>query len=411
MSTTLASDDFNRSNENPIAGNWSKPASNPPEAGKILSNAIVGSSASVSATAYYNAIAWPANQWSQVTVGTVSSGRTPGPAVRVSASVHTQYNIEPHTTAASYTMWKYVAGVTTELAASTNAIASGDVVRLDVFGQTLIGFKNGVANLSATDNTIAEGNSGIKLILSTDPNADDWFGGETKDLYYDAAVEVQRTGTTDPQTWTHTPAGTPKGIVVAICHGTESTDLVSTVTYGGVSMARVRSDAATSTEPGRTYLYFLGASIPTGNQTVSVDLASATATDIHFVSISLAGVTGNMEVIDNDGQNGVAANPSLTLQYGGRTALAIAVLYSGVTNVVTGVAPNANCVLVHDFDIAAFGSSVFRQRASGTADFVIGATVASDDVAYSCLAVAEIPSARLPPGVFLRQAVKRAAYY
>jgi hypothetical protein len=203
-------------------------------------------------------------------------------------------------------------------------------------------------------------------------------------------LEVQRTGTTDPQTWTHTPAGTLKGVVVAIVHGTSSTDHVSTVTYGGVALSEVIRRTDTANEPGAAELWFLGSGIPTGAQTVSVDLASATTDDIHFVSM---GVTADRDtfVVDSDGINDNTANPSVTLQYGGGTCLAMAALYGGGASPAS-FTPNANCSAVQDFAIAAFYSTVIRQTTPGTADFAIGGTSGTDDVAYVALAVCEVPS-------------------
>ena len=207
---------------------------------------------------------------------------------------------------------------------------------------------------------------------------------------FDTSAEVQRTATTDPQTWTHTPGTNPNGIVVAVVHGTTSTDHVSTMTYGGVSMTRAVTAVDTSTETGRADLWFLGSSIPTGPQTVSVDLASATTDDIHFVSISLyTDDASNMEVIDTDLINENATNPSVTLNYSGRTAIAIAALYGGGASPAAFV-PNANCSAVQDFAIAAFYSTVIRQTTPGTADFAIGGTAVADDVAYVAIAVAKV---------------------
>src|SRR5690348_18115984 len=98
-------------------------------------------------------------------------------------------------------------------------------------------------------------------------------------------AENLRTGTTGPWTWSHNTGTTsPEGVVVMICHGTENTDLVVSVTYGGVAMTRVQTNQDTTTEPGRSYIYFLGSGVPTGTQTVSVDLTSATTTDIFGIS-------------------------------------------------------------------------------------------------------------------------------
>lgn len=214
---------------------------------------------------------------------------------------------------------------------------------------------------------------------------------------FDAAAEFQRTLTTDPQTWTHTPVGTAKGIVVAVVHGTSATDHVSTVTYGGVSMSRTVRATDTATEAGAAELWFLGAGIPTGAQTVSVDLASATTDDIHFVSMSFTAAK-NCEVVDSDSISENAANPSVTLQYAGRTCMAVAALYGGGAS-PAAFTKNANCTVVHDFAIAAFYSVVIRQTSAGSSDFAIGGTASTDDVAYVALALSELAPIDASPGL------------
>jgi hypothetical protein len=207
-------------------------------------------------------------------------------------------------------------------------------------------------------------------------------------IVFDAASEFERTATTDPQTWTHTPTGTPRAVVVAIVHGTSTTDHVSTVTYGGVSMGESVRATDAATELGAAELWFLGSGIPTGAQTVSVDLASATTDDIHFVCMTWT-AGANCEVIDTDAINsGDPANPSVTLQYGGREAVAVAALYGGGASPAQ-FTPNANCTTVHDNDLGAFYSEVIRQTNAGTSDFAIGGTSSADDVGYAALAFAE----------------------
>jgi hypothetical protein len=207
-------------------------------------------------------------------------------------------------------------------------------------------------------------------------------------IAFDAASEFERTGTTDPQTWTHTPTGTPRGVAVAIVHGTSTTDHVSTVTYGGVALTEVVRATDATTELGAAEWWYVGSGIPTGAQTVSVDLASATGDDIHFVCITFT-AGANTEVVDFDSVLDNVANPSVTLQYGGRTCMAVGALYGGGA-APTSFTPNGNCVTVHDVDQGNFYSEVIRQSSPGSSDFAIGGTASSDDVAFAAMAVAEV---------------------
>ena len=209
-------------------------------------------------------------------------------------------------------------------------------------------------------------------------------------------VENLRTGTTDPWTWSHNTGTTsPEGVVVMICHGTENTDLVVSVTYGGVAMTRIQTNQDTTTEPGRSYIYFLGSGVPTGTQTVSVDLTSATTTDIFGISYTLDGAD-NLEVVDHGGVDNNAANPSVTLSYGGRTCMAFSILYSGLTD-QTSLTTGANCTKDSTTDFSGnFTCAPEHQTTAGSSDFAIGWTAATDDVAYSAIAVSEIIVVPLP---------------
>lgn len=210
-------------------------------------------------------------------------------------------------------------------------------------------------------------------------------------IAFDAATESERTATTDPWTFTHTPVGTPKGVALLADHGGGTTDFIVTVTYGGVALARVQSNTDSSGEQGRSYLYFLGAGIPTGAQTVEIDLTSATTTDIHFVCITMTAST-DTALVDSDGVNEDVANPSVTLQYAGRTCFAVAILWGGLPNVGDYTA-GASCTMVHQMDFGNAVSSCVRQTTPGTSDFAISVSGAIDDVGFSAAAFSEaVPS-------------------
>jgi hypothetical protein len=148
-------------------------------------------------------------------------------------------------------------------------------------------------------------------------------------------------------------------------------------------MSRITRAADTVTEPGAAELWFLGSGIPTGAQTVSVDLASATTDDIEFVCISLTTNDGGAVEVVSIGTPITTdqANPSLTLASKGKVALAIAALYGGGA-APSSFTPNANCVEVASEDLGAFYGFVLRQTTPSNADFAIGGTASSDDVAY-----------------------------
>jgi len=213
-------------------------------------------------------------------------------------------------------------------------------------------------------------------------------------IAFDAVVESERIGTTDPHTWTHTPVGTPRAVAVLTSHGVTATAHVLSCTYGGVSMNSAATAADTATEPGRVQIWFLGAAIPTGAQTVSCDLDSGTTDDIHFVSMSFT-AAGDTEafVTATDAEN--QANPTATLAYGGSNGIAVMVFYSGAANppATTACSGSSACTLGPTMDQGAFGDSSAYQTTAGTTNQVMGWTQASDDVAVAYAGIRVVAAA------------------
>lgn len=229
-------------------------------------------------------------------------------------------------------------------------------------------------------------------------------------IAFDAASELERTGTSDPAEFTHTPVGTPRGVYVSVVHGTDATDYASTVTYGGVAMTRIVRASDETGEPGAAELWFLGSGIPTGAQTVSVDLTSATTVDIHIVCITVT-ASADTEVVDFDSTSEDQANPSLTLQYSGRTCLAVGALYDGIA-APANFTENGNCTRVHDRDLGAFVSVVMRQTTPGSADFTIGGTATSQSCAFVAIAASEVQAGgAAPPDTYFYRRTIQGAYY
>src|SRR5574342_58248 len=85
-----------------------------------------------------------------------------------------------------------------------------------------------------------------------------------------------KTLTTGSSTWTHTPSGTPKGVLVVIV--TNEIIASGSMTYGGVNMTHVSESPARSvgSEDGSVHIFFLGSNVPTGAQTVSFTAPGAT---------------------------------------------------------------------------------------------------------------------------------------
>jgi hypothetical protein len=231
-------------------------------------------------------------------------------------------------------------------------------------------------------------------------------------IAFDAGSEHPTpTGTlSDPTEWTHTPAGTPRGIVVLLAHTTSSSDIVLAVTYGGVAMTRVRTDADVVGEVGRTYIYFLGSALPVGVQTISVDRTEATS-PMWGAGATLT-ASADLEVIDHDGLAADQADPQVTLQFGGRGAISFSVVCSG-HNAPSALTDLASHSRIHDIDFGTLAGVASRLTTAQTTDDTIGYTATSEDVALSAVAIAEIvgagATAKRRRPIVKSQAVHRAS--
>ena len=219
---------------------------------------------------------------------------------------------------------------------------------------------------------------------------------------FDAASE-SHTGTTPSSSessfsWTHTPVGTPAGVLVFTFSQT-ATQICTAVTYGGVSVPAVSGGAAVDTagETGACKAWFLNSGIPTGAQTVAVT-RNNTADEAYAIAITVT-ANGSTEVYTS-GMVLLQEDQSLTEQSvsdgsPGTNSVRFAGLSSG------GVSPSAvagsNSTLLAEL---IFGSTYYfgavRETTAGQGARSIGFTRAgSDDVAAVHLAVYEMAATGL----------------
>lgn len=193
---------------------------------------------------------------------------------------------------------------------------------------------------------------------------------------------------------------TTKGLLVLITQPLSATDGVSAVSVGSTSLSRVRSDADTSGEPGRSWLYFAGTGIDTGSGK-SVSITGGAGLFVVVAQIKGAGV--DMEVIDHDGVGEDGDGASFVLSYAGRDAMSYGIFYSGKPD-LTDIVPNANMTELASIDHGAIISRSHRQTTSGTSDFTMSWTspFGSDDRAVSVCAIADVEGAE--PQVILPDA-------
>lgn len=209
----------------------------------------------------------------------------------------------------------------------------------------------------------------------------------------DAVLESATFTTTSPHTFTFTPVGTPKGILVFVAHGTVSTDLINgAVTYGGVAMTRIATNGfaqATAGEVGASYAYFLGSSIPTGAQTVSITHTGSA--DVKWAICASMTAAADTEVGASGKLENTQTSPQLALDTGGTSSLRYCILYSGTNApgnaaVLTGMEANTIGVS-HDF--GAFSAVLGQQTDAVSGSFTIGFTLGVTDTAFIAAAIQE----------------------
>lgn len=213
------------------------------------------------------------------------------------------------------------------------------------------------------------------------------------------AVSNVAAGTGD-LSWTHTPVGTPRGVRVDIVEN-GGTNGVTAVTYGGVAMELVAVNAKTSGEAGTVVTYFLGKSLPTGAQTVSVTVGDAVSKRAVATTVTAASDTCWIST-DFSIASDSATNPSSTLSLLGKTCFVSLALHSG-QGAATGITPLTGWTsrLEHDFGAQMGGWYTYNTIASS--DVACGWTQTADDAVMIAAAITEAPAITDPARVSLTE--------
>lgn len=130
---------------------------------------------------------------------------------------------------------------------------------------------------------------------------------------FDAATQSALTSSTTDPSWTHTPVGTPRGVLVFVTQQSVVTDFVASVKYGSLTLSRVQYATSPVSEFGGCYLYFAGSGIPTGAQTVLVDKTGSIAMAGHCITLTASADT---QIEDSNIFEGITANPTIALTTG-----------------------------------------------------------------------------------------------
>lgn len=171
----LASDNFTRANENPIAGNWTQlftGASFSP--GQIASNFYEGSVAGNNSDSYWNANSWPADQWVSFTLNALADSSSfagvdlrATPGAFATATTYRIFLTGPIGATSKYSVFKYIGGALTQLkSATTLATAVGDVFLASAIASQISLYQNGNLIFTVSDSGITSGVAGILAVPS-----------------------------------------------------------------------------------------------------------------------------------------------------------------------------------------------------------------------------------------------------
>jgi hypothetical protein len=170
--TTMATDDFNRANETPLAGNWAHSTGG--GALRLSGNQVIGPATSGDTFAYYTPGTLSADQSSKITVTSTAGAMDMGAAVRISDSALTGYWVSCFN--GTLEIAKLVNGSYSTVAGGFGTVTAGDIIELKVVGTTLQVFKNGTqVGTNQTDTSIATGRYGI-FAYNSAITLDNWEG-------------------------------------------------------------------------------------------------------------------------------------------------------------------------------------------------------------------------------------------
>ena len=197
------------------------------------------------------------------------------------------------------------------------------------------------------------------------------------------------TAGTGDLSWTHTPVGTPKGIIVFVVQNVAGSE-ISSVTYGGTAMAAVSGSPNNKAlaEDGIVYCYFLGSSIPTGAQTVTVTVSGASVKTPGAISLTASNDT-TVQDTDVTINSGSSANPSSTLLLGGNTCFCAIGFMSGQAS-VSNIDPLTNWTIGQQFDFTSQTAGMYTYDVIGSSDVTMGWTQTADDAIAIGIAVTEL---------------------
>lgn len=208
-----------------------------------------------------------------------------------------------------------------------------------------------------------------------------------------SAGTVESTG--GSRTFTHTPTGTPKGVIVVVWIQATSAP-VTGVNYGGVALT-LRADASDTSEAGRVQVWTLtDVDIPAGAQTV--ELVGTGASNHVAYCFTVTSATAHTTYVGSGTTNTtIATNPTCTvvttaesLIYGG--------VHSGYIDVPTAFSSGSGYTSMDKWDTGSQGGAIQRRTNPVAAGNVVFNFVSaqSDDYCIAAAAIGELVDSRIP---------------
>lgn len=180
----LATDNFNRANETPIAAPWQSTGGATGKPNLSGNKWVPAASGEDNWSIYYGRGNWPRNQYSQAVLSLTSGPSSDeGIGLLVRGSIQTTqhfYRVIFSTPLDNQLqVKKFVNGTGTVLLAAPITWVNGDTLKAEVIGQNIKVYRNGSqVGSTVTDSTHSVGNPGISMSsTATGASADDWEGG------------------------------------------------------------------------------------------------------------------------------------------------------------------------------------------------------------------------------------------
>lgn len=191
------------------------------------------------------------------------------------------------------------------------------------------------------------------------------------------------TAAADPQTLSHNPLGTARAVVVALSHHSTAVDSITSVSYGTTAMSRVTSAQNASGGVSRSYLYFLGTSIPSGTQTVSVKRSNST-TSMRLTVMTWTADSDTTVLASAITASGLGANPFVDFASSTTTMVGVGVILSA-RNATSDLVEFSTLTRADSYDFGADVGVVSYQTVPHRSAFSFGYTASADDFALSAL--------------------------